>query len=184
VLAAPLREVGNSIGACSRLRTDYGETGIICGCIGVDRGVGVEFSISLNNEKHKFGWLWEKALWLRRLDLNHERLGLPSSLVHNAAIGVASECGNRCKGHSARNRMVRKSLNPLRRGELFGSNFGSTLNTDGEQPLELLTSNLPEREFPEEIQQVAMKPERPLLLFIDLLFASSHQFSMTTVTVS
>jgi len=35
-----------------------------------------------------------------------------------------------------------------------------------QQPLELLTNNLPEREFSEENQQVAMKRERQLLLFI------------------
>jgi hypothetical protein len=41
-----------------------------------------------------------------------------------------------------------------------------------------------EREFSEENQQVAMKRERQLLFFIHLLFASSHQFSTTTVTFS
>jgi len=46
---------------------------IICPRIGVDLGVGEEFSISLNNENRKFGWLQglrkrltEKKLWLRR----------------------------------------------------------------------------------------------------------------------
>ena len=49
-------------------------------------------------------------------------------------------------------------------------------------PLELLTNDLPEREFSEENHQVAMKRESQLLLFIHLLFASSHEFSTTTVT--
>jgi len=54
----------------------------------------------------------------------------------------------------------------------------------GKKPLELFTNDLPEREFSEENQQVAMKRERQLLFFIHLLFASSHQFSTATVTFS
>jgi hypothetical protein len=65
------------------LRTDYGETGIICGCIGVDRGAGDEFSISLTTKNTNSDGC-RKTLWLRRLDLNHEGLGLPNSLVHDA----------------------------------------------------------------------------------------------------
>jgi len=65
---------------------------IICPRIGVDLGVGEEFSISLNNENRKFGWLQglrkrltEKKLWLRRPDLNRRRLKSPRAPAHEAA---------------------------------------------------------------------------------------------------
>jgi len=43
---------------------------------------------------------------------------------------------------------------------------------------------LPEREFSEENQQVAMKRESQLLFHIQLLFAVFQRFSTTTVTVA